>query len=87
MAANGQDDVPAEVRPGVGPAGQISFCRRMAANAIRQITVGMNDEEILNTWGRIPPEPEVRRHLITAAVQPQAPMTQAAVQPQAPQAP
>ena len=82
MAANGQDDVPAEVRPGVGPAGQISFCRRMAANAIRQITVGMNDEEILHTWGRLPPEPEVRRH-----VQPQAPMTQAAVQPQAPQAP
>ena len=82
MAPDGPDDVPSEVRPGVGPAGQIDFCRRMAANAIRQITVGMGDEEILHTWGRLPPEPEVRRH-----VQPQAPMTQAAVQPQAPQAP
>ena len=87
VAPDGADDVPSVVRPGAGPAGQIDFCRRMAASTIRQITLGMGDEEILHSWGRLPPEPEVRRHLITAAVQPQAPMTQAAVQPQAPQAP
>ena len=70
VAPDGADDVPSVVRPGAGPAGQIYFVRRMAANAIRQITMGMGDEEILNSWGRLPHEPEVRRH---AAVQPQAP--------------
>jgi len=45
--------------PGAGPAGQISTIRHMAARAIRNITVGMADEEILATWGRIAvPQPQ-----------------------------
>ena len=81
----GPDEPPAVGQPGVGPAEKIDFMRRLAADGIRQITMGMNDEEILRTWGLVPQAPQATgaRRAATGAAEAIG-VAVAAEQPQAP---
>ena len=61
------DEVPMrhqDLAPGQGPAGQIETVVRMAGNAVRDITLGMSNLELLCTLGRVgsqqPPAQQLR---------------------------